>query len=245
MSKRHLPNSNILDRDSGIKALNRAFSRESPETILEYVKDECLEEAAMTSALQVSGVVIMHMMKRIGMDIPVYFINTGFHFPETLEYRDRLKKELYIDLRTIRPQSNRKQTDSRRGPQLYESDPDVCCQMNKVQPLNDLKKAAGKRIWISGLRRDQGGARAHYNHVMVDGRGFIRIHPLLRWKWEKVWDYIIENRLPYHPLYDQGYTSIGCFPLSCTSKNEIEKGERRGRWAKHKKNECGLHLDLR
>jgi phosphoadenosine phosphosulfate reductase len=121
---------------------------------------------------------------------------------------------------------------------------DTCCQINKVEPLNRLKKKLNASAWISALRRDQNSSRADLNMFMMDKAGYIRIHPLIHWDNKKLWQYIYSQNLPFHPLYDQGYASIGCYPPSCTTRSISGGGERSGRWANTEKIECGLHLDL-
>ena len=111
--------------------------------------------------------------------------------------------------------------------------------------MANLKKEIGLRNWISALRKDQSETRKDLAPVMTDGDGNLRIHPLAGWTRERVWDYIRDRRLPYHPLYDQGYSSIGCFPPCCTSKNGLEEDERAGRWPGREKTECGLHEGMK
>lgn len=229
-----------------LNKLNLNFNEKDPFTIIEWICNAAYakEKIAMTTAFQISGVVIMHMLKKLGISIPIFFIDTGFHFPQTIDFQERITKLFQLNVTVIKPKALKCDLESKNGKYIYESNPDFCCQMNKIEPLNQLKSRKNIQFWMSGLRRDQGGERSNYNVFMIDKMKKIRIHPLLNWNWNQVWKYTIENKIPYHPLYDEGYSSIGCFPPSCTSKNEVEQGERSGRWNGNSKSECGLHSDL-
>ena len=127
---------------------------------------------------------------------------------------------------------------------MYTKEVDLCFRINKIEPLKKLKKELGVSVWLSAVRRDQNKNRSRFSTFMLDKSGYIRVHPLIYWDREKIWQYIYSHKLPYHPLYDKGYTSIGCFPPVCTMENMSNGDERRGRWINTDKRECGLHLDL-
>jgi phosphoadenosine phosphosulfate reductase len=228
-----------------LEAINATLKDASPEEILAWAFRTFPYRLAMTTSFQNSGVVLLDMIRKMAFGFPVFFIDTGFHFPETLEFKARLTREWGLNVHTIMPPLSRKKLEKEHGPLLCERDPDLCCKLNKVSPLDNLKKEIGLTNWISALRKDQSETRKGLVPVMKDGQGNLRIHPLADWTRERVWDYIRANRLPYHPLYDQGYTSIGCFPPCCTSKNGMEGDERAGRWRGRAKTECGLHEGMK
>ncbi|MBN1271961.1 MAG: phosphoadenylyl-sulfate reductase [Candidatus Aminicenantes bacterium] len=228
-----------------LKEVNRELITAEPQKILDWALQSFPYQIAMTTSFQVSGTVLLHMIRDKTFDFPVFFIDTGFHFPETIAFKNRLVREWKLNIHTIIPSMSRKEQRKKYGPFLYERNPDLCCKINKVIPLSHLKKEIGVKKWISAVRKDQGKGRKQLKPVMEDTEKGLRIHPLYNWTWEKIWSYVRENDLPYHPLYDKGYTSIGCFPPSCTGKNEISEGERAGRWRGRQKTECGLHTGLK
>jgi len=228
-----------------LKEINAKLEDADPLEILHWALAAFPHQVGMTTSFQNSGIVLIHMLRGIAYGFPIFFIDTGFHFPETLEFKARLTREWNLNLHTIMPHLSRAKLDKAHGLRLYESDPDLCCRLNKVAPLADLRKEIGLKNWISALRKDQSETRKDLLPVMSDGEGNLRIHPLASWTRERIWAYIRENGLSYHPLYDQGYTSIGCFPPSCTSKNGLEGDERAGRWKGREKTECGLHEGIK
>lgn len=200
-----------------------------------------LDRLAVASSFQGSGLVILHMMKAIQPDVPILFLNTGFHFPETLEFRDRMCERWKLNLVELRGQHETRERQSQLyGDGLYRMNPDKCCRINKVEPLQRaLEDYDG---WISGVRRDQSperaAARMVQTQLLPSGRAVAKIHPLAHWTQRDVDAYLSEHEIPTHPLLEQGYTSIGCAP--CTSPTSGTH-ERDGRWADSSKSECGIH----
>jgi phosphoadenosine phosphosulfate reductase len=227
-----------------LKDINARLAHAEPEEILGWAFKTFPYRLGMTTSFQASGLVLLHMIRKIAFGFPVFFIDTGFHFPETLEFKNRLAREWNLNIHTIIPATSRTKLERDYGPFLYEHDPDLCCFINKVTPLTNLRKEIGIKNWISAIRRDQSPSRHNLEPLMLDPANSLRIHPLLNWTREIIWTYIRTERLPYHPLYDQGYMSIGCFPPCCTSKNGGEEDERAGRWEGKEKTECGLHDGL-
>lgn len=194
-----------------------------------------------TSSFQSHSLVLLHMLSQIDKSIPVVFINTGYHFPETIQFRDEVMKEFglsnLIDLTSDTPK-NMQLDNNRRF--LYASDPDYCCYLNKTAPLNQLLHSYD--IWINGVRADQSATRKQMKVVQEAPHGTFRLHPMLDWSSKQVYKYQRKYKLPEHPLDSQGYMSIGCAP--CTRKLDIEMQEREARWFGLAKSECGLHTDL-
>jgi phosphoadenosine phosphosulfate reductase len=178
------------------------------------------------------GIVLAHMVAQIDRTTPILFLDTGFHFPETLALRDRFAAQYGLSVRLLRPAYD-------PGP-LYTTDPDKCCAIRKVQPMRHALRDYD--AWISALRRDQSQSRAQVAHAELDatdGRLVTRIHPLAAWTGTDVRRYIADHELPYHPLLDRGFSSIGCWP--CTTPTAAGEHERAGRWRGTGKTECGLH----
>jgi phosphoadenosine phosphosulfate reductase len=215
--------------------LNDRFETASPEQILGWAVTEFPEDIILTCSFQHDGVVLAHMLRTITPDIPVVFIETRFHFAETLKYRDDIVKLLGLNLRQLEAEMSAEEFRTRHGDKLYDKNPDLCCQINKVEPLR--KALAGTSAWINGRRRNQTEERATMGHVELAG-SVVKINPLARWTSKDTYKYLNAHGLPEHPLFNEGYASIGCAP--CTSLGE----GRSGRWAGIKKRECGIHTVL-
>ena len=172
--------------------------------------------------------------------MPVIFLDTGFHFPETLNFRSQLQALLNLNIIVARPAIEKSQLMAQYGQALYRKDPDLCCYINKVEPMR--RALAGFEGWISGVRRDQTTNRKSLPVLEAQFASPLKIYPLLNWTRQQIYAYIKQHNLPTHPLLAQGYTSVGCVP--CTRPVQPGDDERAGRWAGTGKNECGLHLDL-
>ncbi len=192
-----------------------------------------------TSSFQTRSVVLLHILSRIDKSIPVYFINTGFHFPETIQYKDFITNLLELNVINLLPHVPKSMQTNAMGDLMFTYDPDYCCYLNKVQPVEALFDKYD--VWINGIRADQNSNRRNFREEESAKKGTIRYHPLLSWKTEEVEEYISKYGLPVHPLEANGYKSIGCEP--CTHPAEGEKNERDARWRGMKKTECGLHLN--
>lgn len=194
-----------------------------------------------TSSFQTHSLVLLHMLSRIDKDIPVVFINTGFHFPKTITFRDEVMDRFgltkLIDLRSEVPKSMQKGEDKRF---LFATDPDYCCYVNKTEPLDNL--LASYDIWVNGVRADQSAVRSRMKVEQPASNGATRLHPMLEWTSKMIYAYRKEYSLPEHPLDERGYVSIGCEP--CTRKIDLAMSEREARWYGMNKTECGLHIDL-
>ena len=221
--------------DAELARLNERFENESPETLLRWTVGRFPTGLVMTSSFQHEGVALAHMLRPIRADVPVFFIDTRFHFKETLEYRDRVVELLGLSLRTIESVISFEDFKARYTDRLYERDPDLCCRINKVEPLQVALK--GARAWINARRRDQTADRAGMPLLERTG-DIIKINPLARWVAKDTYAYMTRHELPLHPLFEKGYTSIGCEP--CTSL-PLDGDERSGRWAGTSKRECGIH----
>jgi phosphoadenosine phosphosulfate reductase len=196
--------------------------------------------ACVTSSFQTECMALLHLVTRQRPDIPVLFLDTGYHFPETYQYRDRMEVQMGLNLVNLLPRMTVAQQESKFGI-LYQSAPDRCCGMRKVEPL--FAGLEPYDVWFTALRRDQSPTRANLREVdefrLPSGKAIVKVSPLADWTSRDVWLYLKANAIPVLPLYDRGYTSIGCEP--CTSLPLDPANPRSGRWAGQKL-ECGIHV---
>ncbi len=191
-----------------------------------------------TTSCQTNSVVLLHILSVLAPDTPVYFLNTGYHFPETLQFKRDLAHRLGLrihDLFSATPRCQQRVN----GHFLFTSDPDYCCHLNKIQPLEPILQS--NDVWINGIRAGQSAVRRAMGEEQPAKHGVLRYHPILSWTDAQVTAYITDNDLPSHPLDAAGYRSLGCRP--CT-RPPTPGDERAGRWVGMKKTECGLHTDL-
>lgn len=203
----------------------------SAQNVIRQALDAAPGRACFTCSFQSEDVVVLHLLRQAQQDIPVLFLETGYHFKETLEYRDRLTAEWKLNLVNL---------VGRRWTAPDKDGIQECCQARKVEPL--LEGLSGYETWFTGLRREQSPSRANLQpieqHTFPNGLSLRKASPLYDWVWRDVEAYIAANEIPVLTLYEQGYTSIGCEP--CTAKPESGSHARSGRWGGQKL-ECGLH----
>jgi phosphoadenosine phosphosulfate reductase len=223
-----------------LAAENARFEHATPEAILAWAWETFRPKVMLTCSFQHEGVVLAHMLRAIAREVPVVFINTGFHFPETLAYRDEIVRRLDLNLVELMPIMDRAEFAARHGLDLYARNPDLCCHINKVEPLR--RYLPGMKAWINGRRRDQATTRHAIRVVEEYQGGLYKINPLASWTSRDTFYYMERHDLPLHPLFSQGYASIGCAP--CTRPILPSEDERDGRWAGQGKTECGLHTFL-
>ncbi len=190
-----------------------------------------------TSSFQTHSVALLHILSRIDPSIPIYFINTGFHFPETIRYKETLVRLLKINAIDLWPHVPKVMQTNAAGNLLFTFDPDYCCYLNKVQPVEALMEKYD--VWISGVRAGQNSHRRGFLQEQHTDRNAIRFHPILNWTKSDVESYIATHGLPVHPLEIKGYKSIGCEPCTRPANGS---NLRDARWAGMKKTECGLHI---
>jgi phosphoadenosine phosphosulfate reductase len=196
--------------------------------------------ACVTSSFQAEDMVVTHLVTRELPDVPVLFLDTGYHFAETYAYRDRMAAAWKLNLRNLLPRQTVAEQEAEFGV-LYRTAPDRCCAMRKVEPLFSALESYG--AWFTGLRREQSPTRAHLQPAdsfrLPSGKELRKISPLALWRTSDVWAYCKQHGIPLMALYQQGYTSIGCEP--CTSLPASADDPRSGRWGGHKL-ECGIHI---
>jgi phosphoadenosine phosphosulfate reductase len=227
--------------DDEVRQLNRRFETAHPREILRWaLEDSGLERIAIASAFQAEGTCVMHMASQIRPDVTVLFLETGFHFAETLAFKELLTEELGLNVVDLVGEHTVASQEAAFGPRLYERDPTLCCEINKVRPM--FAALRGLDAWVTAFRRDSAPTRA--NAPIVDqyelepGRFIVKVNPVATWTRRDTWAYLKANDLPHNPLYDLGYASIGCAP--CTRMPFPGEPERAGRWAGFAKWECGI-----
>jgi phosphoadenosine phosphosulfate reductase len=222
--------------------LNERFESASPQEIVRWALERSgLERIAIASAFQAEGTCVMHMASLIRPDVPILFLETGFHFAETLAFKQQLVDLLHLSVIDLVGEHTIESQEAVYGPRLYERDPALCCEINKVQPMFEALR--GLDAWITAFRRDSSPTRAGapivQQYELEPGRFIVKVNPVVNWTRRDTWEYLRANDLPHNPLYDLGYSSIGCAP--CTRMRFDGEPERAGRWAGFSKWECGIH----
>jgi phosphoadenosine phosphosulfate reductase len=195
--------------------------------------------ACLTCSFQAEDIIVLDLLRKSQPDITVLFLETGYHFAETYEFRDKLVRDWKLNLVNVLPRKTVKEQETELGI-LYREEPTKCCQLRKVEPL--LEALESFEIWFTGLRREQSPTRKNLKkieqHRLPVGKILLKVSPLADWTWAQVWEYTGAMGLCYLPQYDQGYLSIGCQP--CTSIPDDPQNPRSGRWS-GRKLECGIH----
>jgi len=212
----------------------------TPEAVLDAVLGANENaRSCLTSSFQAEDMAVLHLLRKRIPDVPVLFLDTGYHFPQTYEYRDRLAREWSLNLVNVLPVQTVAEQESAFGI-LNRSDPTRCCQLRKVEPL--LGALEPFDVWFTGLRREQSPTRKNLKkvelHRLPAGKSLWKVSLLADWNWEQVWNYVNSNGIGHLPQYDEGYLSIGCQP--CTALPADPNNPRSGRWGGTKL-ECGIH----
>ncbi|HCT78260.1 MAG TPA: phosphoadenylyl-sulfate reductase [Micromonosporaceae bacterium] len=206
------------------------------EKIIEWAADTFGDRFCVTSSF--ADAVLAHVASRVVPGIEVVFLDTGLHFPETLRVRDQVTRSIPVTVRSVRPPLTVGQQDGEYGPRLFNKDPDACCDIRKVKPLEQA--LAQYDAWAAGLRRDESPTRARTPVVHWEyARSKVKVNPLAAWTQSDVDSYIARFNVPVNQLLNQGYGSVGCWP--CTRRTLPGEDHRAGRWAMFEKTECGLH----
>lgn len=211
----------------------------TPQAILTWAVDRFFPRLTMATAFGAEGCCIIHMLAEINPRVRLFNLDTGYQFQETLDLRERIKERYGIEVEYVRAEQTVAEYEEEHGGPLYTIRPDQCCYDRKIVPLR--RAVEGYDAWISAIRRDQTEHRARAGVVQWDAKfNLVKVNPLLDWTKKDVWTFILKHDIPYNPLHDQGYPSIGCWP--CTGAVGEGQDERAGRWAGSKKKECGLHV---
>ena len=218
---------------------DRMLADATAEEIVTWATEQFGDQWCVTSSM--TDAVVPHLAGRVSPGIDVVFLDTGYHFAETIGMRDAVAATLPVNVRTVLPLATVAQQDAAHGPKLHARDPNLCCAMRKVEPLD--RALEPYRAWASGLRRADSPTRAAARVVEWDARRhMVKLNPIVSWTDEQVAAYIAEHGILVNPLLADGYGSIGCAP--CTRRLLAGEDARAGRWAGTDKTECGLHADL-
>jgi phosphoadenosine phosphosulfate reductase len=223
-----------------IETLSEEFETKTPQEIIKWAIDTFWPQIAMSSSFQTQSVPLLHMAGQINRNLLIYFIDTGYHFWETAIFREQLASEWHLNVLDLYRDTRWDVFVRQNTRKLPLDDPNLCCYIHKVQPLQTAMK--DMLAWISGIRRDQTASRAHAKILELQEDGLLKINPLLNWTKADVKRYAEEHNLPSHPLLEKGYRSVGCAP--CTVAIGAGDDERAGRWQGRGKTECGLHTDM-
>ncbi|MFJ6998367.1 phosphoadenylyl-sulfate reductase [Streptomyces albidoflavus] len=204
--------------------------------IVRWAADTFGERFCVTSSME--DAVVTHLASRVRPGVDVVFLDTGYHFPETIGTRDAVEAVLDVNVLTLTPRQSVAEQDAEYGPKLHDRDPDLCCALRKVKPLEE--GLAGYAAWATGLRRDESPTRANTPVVGWDARRRkVKVSPIARWTQDDVDAYVARYGVLTNPLLSDGYASVGCAP--CTRRVAAGEDARAGRWAGTGKTECGLH----
>ena len=233
-----------------LRQIGAELEGQSPETVLRWGLENFSAPAtpetggaragiALATGFGPEGVALMHILSRIAPETTVIYTDTDLLFAETYALREELSARLGLRFTRLHTGLTLEAQAGEHGPALWSRDPDLCCQLRKVVPLR--RYLANKQAWITAIRRDQTANRARAGLIEWDrANGLVKLNPLAAWTSSQVWSYVLKHRLPYNPLHDQGYPSIGCWP--CTKAVTAGADPRSGRWAGLEKTECGIHL---
>lgn len=226
------------DLSAEIHRENERLEGAEPQEILRWATERFAPRFTMATAFGPEGMVLIHMLAEIAPQTPIFNLDTGYQFKETLELREEVKRRYGIAVEMKRADTTVEQYEQQNGGPIYRTNPDQCCFDRKVKVLE--KAVIGMQAWASAIRRDQSPDRATAPIVGWDKKfSLVKVSPLANWTKQKVWGFITQHDIPYNPLHDQGYTSIGCWP--CTRAVMLGEDERAGRWSGFAKTECGLH----
>ena len=219
--------------------LNNYFEEQSLDHLLSWSLATFGDGVAQVTSFGPTGMVILDTLAKLSPGIRIITLDPHFLFEETYNLIEEVQHRYPINLEIRRPDLSPEEQARQYGPELWAANPDQCCHLRKVIPAEQVLQ--GLDAWLTGLRRDQSSTRADLPLITWDNKyNLVKINPLAAWTRSQVWAYIIENNVPYNPLHNQGYASIGC--THCTLPANNENDERAGRWRGHQKIECGIHL---
>lgn len=223
-----------------LAAESQRLESATPDEILAWAHERYAPGLAMGTAFGPEGCLLISLLPRLAPTTYVFNLETGYQFQQTLDLRDRLVERYGVGIELRQPELSVPEYEALHGGPLYKTDPDRCCHDRKIKVLQ--RAAVGRTAWMSGIRRDQSPVRAKQPIVAWDRKfHLVKVSPLANATKSEVWTRILKEGVPYNPLHDQGYPSIGCWP--CTQQASADGDERAGRWAGTAKTECGLHTD--
>ena len=225
--------------DTELKERAQELEGSSAAGILRWAADRFAPRLTFAASLGIEDCAVIDLIARAALPVDIFTLDTGLLFPETYELKRRIEERYGVTVRPVSPAHTVDQQAEQEGAALWEREPDRCCHLRKMEPLRAV--LASFDAWITAIRRDQTPERANAPVVGWDGRfGLVKVNPLVRWTFDDVKAYVLEHDVPYNPLHDRDYPSIGCMP--CTSPVAPGEDPRSGRWRGREKTECGLHL---
>jgi phosphoadenosine phosphosulfate reductase len=231
----------VFEQDLGVEELreiSEGFEGASPEAVLYWAAGRFGDEVALATGFGAEGCVLIDMLSRVAPRMRVFYLDTDLLFPETYQLAARLSVRYKVRFERRATRLTLDAQADLHGERLWERDPEECCRLRKVEPLREM--LAGLRAWVTAIRREQTPARARAGLVERDEKfGLVKINPLAAWSARDLWNYIVKHDVPYNPLHDLSYASVGCVP--CTTPVRIGEDQRAGRWRGTAKTECGLH----
>lgn len=224
-----------------IAAANERLLTASPHDVLRWAAGRFHPRLLMATAFGAEGCCLIHMLAEIQPATTIINLETGYQFAETLELRERIKARYGIAVEYIYPEATVAEYEAEHGGPLYTHRPDQCCHDRKILPLRRAVERIAPLAWVSAIRRDQTADRGKAAVVEWDKKfNLVKLNPLLNWSKKDVWKFVHDHHVPYNPLHDRDYPSIGCWP--CTRPVAAGEDDRAGRWAGKVKKECGLHV---
>jgi len=235
----------VVDTEIGFDVTGRELAviparleTEPPEAVLRWSLREFGSDVALATGFGAEGCVLIHMVSTINQNARIFYLDTDLLFPETYRLCQQLEARFGVRFERRATRLSLSAQAKEYGERLWQRQPDLCCRLRKVEPLREI--LAGLRAWITSIRREQTPARAQADVIEWDPKfALIKINPLATWSARDVWRYLSEHDVPYNPLYECGYKSIGCAP--CTTLVQIGEDDRAGRWRGSTRTECGLH----
>ncbi|MGG0935191.1 phosphoadenylyl-sulfate reductase [Brevibacillus centrosporus] len=232
MSDRHM----MADED--LQVWEYRLEAKAPMDVLVTAVENYASGLVLASSFGAEDVVLIDMLHKLAPTIPVFYLDTNKHFNETYDTRDRLQERYGTIFIQVLPQLTLEEQAQQHGDKLWEREPNLCCEIRKVEPLKRV--LSQYQAWVTGIRREQAPTRANAKKVEWDEKfNLVKFNPLADWTERQVWEYIHANDVPYNPLHDRNFPSIGC--SVCTRAVLPGQDPRSGRWAGHEKTECGLH----
>lgn len=233
------------DAKLDLAAINPMLMEKSPQQIIEWAHAQFGEDLVMTSSFGAESATLIHLATQFIPSIKILFVDTGYLFPETHAFMETLRLRFNLNVWTFRTKQDpiRYLHDAGEDNFEWRKDVDRCCAVNKEEPTQRALQELKPKAWMRGVRSNQTSLRKGFQIVDWSQRdGCYAISPILRWTTKDIYTYMKQNNLPYHPLYEKGYVSIGCNPLSCTRPIQPGEDPRSGRWAGQNKDECGINV---
>lgn len=231
----------VTEIDPGeLRQISNRFEERGPQDVLRWGIEQFRGGITLACSFGAEDVALVDMVMAIDRSVPIFYLDTDYLFPETIEVRDRIAAKYGVVPVAVKPLLTIAEQAVLHGPDLFGRQPDLCCKIRKVEPLR--RHLGGFQAWVTGIRRDQAPTRANAGLVEWDKVfNLVKLNPLARWTSADVWAYIRAHKVPYNALHDRNYPSIGCLP--CTRPVLPGEDPRAGRWANFAKKECGLHTE--